>query len=86
MQVSKWGNSLAIRLPAEVVGALGLKEGDHIEVGVDVDAGRDPKFTIRRDPRIEEALARIRRLRRPLPPGFKFDRLDANARISKPRK
>jgi antitoxin MazE len=86
MQVSKWGNSLAIRLPAEVVGALGLKEGDHIEVGVDVDAGGDPKFTIRRDPRIEEALARIRRLRRPLPPGFKFDRLDANARISKPRK
>jgi antitoxin MazE len=28
MQVSKWGNSLAVRLPAAVVEALGLKEGD----------------------------------------------------------
>ena len=34
MQVSKWGNSLAIRLPATVVEALGLKEGDEIEVHV----------------------------------------------------
>lgn len=32
MQVSKWGNSLAIRLPASVVEALGLHEGDDIEV------------------------------------------------------
>jgi len=86
MQVSKWGNSLAIRLPAEVVGALGLKPGDQIEVGVDVGAGGDPKFTIRRDPRVEEALARIRQLQRPLPPGFKFDRRDAHARTSKSKK
>jgi antitoxin MazE len=34
MQVSKWGNSLAIRLPAAVVEALELKEGDDIEVRV----------------------------------------------------
>ncbi len=34
MQVSKWGNSLAIRLPAAVVKALELKEGDDIEVRV----------------------------------------------------
>ena len=27
MQVSKWGNSLAVRLPAAVVEALALKEG-----------------------------------------------------------
>ena len=33
MQVARWGNSLAIRLPASVVEALGLKEGDDIEVG-----------------------------------------------------
>ena len=32
MQVSKWGNSLAIRLPAAVVEALELHEGDDIEV------------------------------------------------------
>lgn len=37
MQVAKWGNSLAIRLPAAVVEALELAEGDEIEVHV-VDA------------------------------------------------
>ena len=30
MRVSKWGNSLAVRLPATVVDALGLKESDQI--------------------------------------------------------
>ena len=28
MQVSKWGNSLAIRIPASIVNALELKEGE----------------------------------------------------------
>ena len=32
MQVSKWGNSLVVRLPATVVEALKLKEGDEIEI------------------------------------------------------
>ena len=27
MQVAKWGNSLAVRLPADLVRELGLKEG-----------------------------------------------------------
>ena len=34
MHVSKWGNSLAIRLPAAVVEVLALKEGDEIEITV----------------------------------------------------
>src|SRR5271154_4997955 len=34
MQVAKWGNSLAVRLPAAVVEALGLREGDEIEIRV----------------------------------------------------
>jgi antitoxin MazE len=42
MQVSKWGNSLAIRLPAAVVDALELKEGDHIEVTI--AGARSSKF------------------------------------------
>ena len=33
MQVSKWGTSLAIRLPAVIVEALNLKEGDEIVTG-----------------------------------------------------
>jgi len=76
MQVSKWGNSLAVRLPAEVVEALDLKEGDHIEILV-----TSPReFEVRRDPARQRALERLRRLRRPLPAGFVFDRTEANAR------
>jgi len=45
VQVSKWGNSLAVRLPAAVVHALGLKEGDEIEISV---AGRQD-FKVARD-------------------------------------
>ena len=85
MQVSKWGNSLAIRLPAEVVVALKLKEGDQIEVGVEVGRA-GAKFSIRRDPKVDKALARILQLRRPLPPGFKYNREDAHARNSKSTK
>jgi antitoxin MazE len=76
MQVAKWGNSLAVRLPAAVVEALGLQEGDQIEIRI---AGKR-KFEIARDRGSEKAMERIRRLRRPLPPGFKFDRLEANER------
>ena len=31
IQISKWGNSLAIRIPAEVVKQIHLKEGDKVE-------------------------------------------------------
>jgi len=76
MRVSKWGNSLAVRLPSAVLEALGLKEGDEIEIGV---AG-EREFLVSRDQSREKALRRIRKLRRPLPAGFKFDRLEANER------
>jgi len=76
MQVAKWGNSLAVRLPAAVVEALDLKEGDQIVVSV---AGAR-RFEVARDPSTAKALKRIRQLRRPLPPGFRFDRLEANER------
>jgi antitoxin MazE len=72
MQVSKWGNSLAIRLPAAVVEALDLKEGDDIEVQV-ADART---FAVSRDRSRERALERLRKLQRPLPAGFVFDRDD----------
>jgi antitoxin MazE len=76
MQVSKWGNSLALRLPKAVVDALKLKEGDDIEVVV---AGRR-QFAIGRDTSRQRAFARLRALKRPLPAGFKFDRDEANER------
>jgi antitoxin MazE len=76
MQVAKWGNSLAVRIPAAVVEALNLKEGDHIEIRV---AG-DREFEVDRDQKRQAALEGLRKLQRPLPPGFKFDREEANAR------
>jgi antitoxin MazE len=76
MQVAKWGNSLAIRLPASVVEALKLKEGDEIDIRV---AG-ERAFDVDRDRSRERDLERIRALRKRLPPGWKFDREDANAR------
>ena len=76
MQVSKWGNSLAIRIPSAVVEALKLKEGDQIEITV---AGAR-KFEIAGDREREKIIERIRRAQRPLPPGFKFNRLEANER------
>ena len=76
MQVAKWGNSLAVRLPAAVVEALELKEGDQIEIRItDVRT-----FEVQRDRSRQDALDRLRKLRRPLPPGFVFDRDAANAR------
>jgi antitoxin MazE len=76
MQVAKWGNSLAVRLPAAVVEALKLKEGDHIEIRV---AGAR-SFEVSQDRNRQAALESIRKLRRPLPPGFSFDRDEANER------
>src|SRR6476619_3084130 len=76
MQVAKWGNSLAVRLPSAVVEALDLKEGDQIEIRI---AG-EREFEVARDRSKDNALARLRRLRRPLPAGFTFSRDEANAR------
>jgi antitoxin MazE len=76
MQVSRWGNSLAIRLPASVVEVLHLQEGDDVEVFV---AG-ERSFEVKRKPARAEMLARLRRLRGKMPADFKFDREDANAR------
>lgn len=76
MQVAKWGNSLAIRLPAAVVEALKLKEGDEIEVHV-ADAR---EFAVARKPGRADLLKRLRAFRGRLPADFKFDREDANAR------
>lgn len=76
MQVSKWGNSLAIRLPAAVVETLALKEGDEIEVVV---AGTRT-FGVKRSPGRRDVLARLRKYRGRLPADFKFDRIVANER------
>ena len=76
MQVAKWGNSLAVRLPATVVEALSLKVGDEIQIHID-----DPRsFGVSRRPGRAEALERLRSFRGRLPADFIFERDEANAR------
>ena len=76
MQVSKWGNSLAVRLPATVVEALDLKEGDEIEISV---AGKRD-FKVARDRSTERALEQLRQMKWSFPPDFKFNREEINER------
>lgn len=76
MQIAKWGNSLAVRLPARMVQELGLKAGDEVEITA-ADSGH---FQVqrRRDP--EEILTRLRKFRGLMPKGYRYDRDEANAR------
>jgi antitoxin MazE len=76
MQVAKWGNSLAVRLPAAVVELLNLKEGDDINVRVD-DTGA---FAVSRKPSRVELIEQFKRFQGRVPADFKFDREEANER------
>ncbi len=76
MQVAKWGNSLAVRLPVVVIDELGLKEGDDIQITV---RAKD-KMEVEKKPGVEELLAILNKYSGRVPLDFKFDRDDANAR------
>jgi len=75
MKVAKWGNSLAVRLPAAVVEAMGLQEGDEVQI-----KAADGQLTLQRAPDTDELWARLHALREKLPADFRFDREEANAR------
>lgn len=75
MQVAKWGNSLAVRLPADLVRALDLREGDDVTLRADGDG-----FAVARQPRPDEILARLRRFRGRLPAEDRLGRDEANRR------
>jgi antitoxin MazE len=70
MKLAKWGNSLAIRIPADVVAQLGIGPNEEVEIRV---TGEN-SFEVTRDRRRQEALDAIRRMAVPLPPGYKFNR------------
>ena len=76
MQVSKWGNSLAIRIPSAVVQILQLKEGDEVTLRI----ADERTFEMERNSSRQKALERIKAFARPLPADWKFDRDEANAR------
>ena len=83
MLVTKLGEELAVRLPQDVVEALGLKEGDV----VDVKPAGAKLLEVKRTKTIkdpEERRRSIRELRESwrgwVPSDFKFDREEANER------
>jgi antitoxin MazE len=76
MQIAKWGNSLAVRIPAAVVEALKLKEGDDIHI----DVVGERSLEVSKAPDAKVLLARLRKYRGKMPADFKFDRLEANQR------
>lgn len=73
MQVAKWGNSLAVRLPSAVVKALHLTEGD--DVRIHVLGTRD--MAVERGPDRERLLDQLDAFEGRLPEDFVFDRDDA---------
>jgi antitoxin MazE len=76
MQVAKWGNSLAVRLPANLVRKLGLREGDQIEL----EAADSRRLLVARHPRTEEVLAGLRQFRGRLPASDRLSRDETHGR------
>ena len=70
------GNSLAVRLPAAVVEALDLHEGDDVEITI----ADQHNMAIARKPGRDELIRRLRAFRGRIPADFRFDRDEANAR------
>jgi antitoxin MazE len=77
VQVAKWGNSLAVRLPASLVRELSIKEGDEVELHR-LDDGKIAIITARQ--RREAAARRLAELAVAFPADYKFDRDEVNAR------
>lgn len=76
MQVAKWGNSLAVRLPKKLVVELRLKEGDDVSIV----AAEENQIMIKRDDTANDAIARMAARKWKLPEDYHFDRDEANAR------
>lgn len=81
MQIGKWGNSMAVRLPESLVQELGIAEGDEIELVPLGKKGEAPMtFAVTLAPSKLDRLQAMRRYRAPLPTGIRVDRDEANAR------
>jgi len=79
MQIGRWGNSLAVRLPKSLVDRFDLSEGGEIDSAT-FEAALEAERKEAAKQRREAALERIRNTRLELPADWKFDRDDANWR------
>jgi antitoxin MazE len=76
MQISRWGKSLAVRLPKKLVEKLGIAEGDD----VDVTSEDAQTIVISKSNGKGDFLLKLRVLQKPKPEGFVWNRDDANSR------
>ena len=76
MQVSKWGDSLAVRLPKALVDKMGLRAGDELNI-VDVV---ERTLVVEREDRRRKAVENMRARKWTLPADYRFDRDEANKR------
>jgi antitoxin MazE len=76
MKVEKWGDGLVVPVPDDVAKALDLKPGDDVNLVV---KNEEPRKAVTPEERAA-VLRSIAALARPLPPGWKFDREEANER------
>lgn len=76
MKLARWGNSLAIRIPAEVAEKLKLAPGDEVQLEI---VGEDG-FKVSRDRRREKAIEKLRALRFVLSEDYRFNREELHER------
>lgn len=77
MRVSKWGNSLAVRLPKTLVDELELIPGDTLDV---FSADSDRIVLARSKIAKQKAAQRMRKRAFRIPSNYAFDRDDVNTR------
>jgi antitoxin MazE len=76
MKVSKWGGSLAVRLPKELVETLKIGDGDEVALRPDSDGG----ILVSKIQDRFAFLDQLRTLRKELPKGYVWNRDEANER------
>ena len=75
MRIVKWGNSLALRIPANIVKSLRLKAGNEVEIVTSRHG-----FEVIKDDSKTKALETIASFKGRLNKDFKFSRDEANQR------
>ena len=70
MKFAKWGNSIAVRIPADVVAKLGISPDEEAQIRVT----GEHSFEISRDRTRQEAIENMRKLRFVVPDDYVFNR------------
>jgi antitoxin MazE len=76
MQVSKWGDSLAVRLPKALVEKMGLRAGDELNIVEVIER----TLVVEKEDRRRAAVENMRARKWTFPADYKFDRDEANER------